>query len=488
MAETNVTARTNTEAALARIAAIEPKINAFTQVTEELALNIADSVDERVARGEDVPLAGMTVGLKDNLNLVGTRTTCASRILENYESIYTATAVERLIEAGAVPVGKCNMDEFAFGSSTETSVYGPTHNPWDTERVPGGSSGGSAAAVAAGMVDAALGSDTGGSIRQPGAFTGTVALKPTYGRVSRYGCAAFASSLDQVGPLARTVEDTARVLNAIAGHDARDATSVPREAEDFTAELGRGAEGLRVAVAVDWLAAEGLDPEVKAGVLAAAEALASAGAEVGEVTLPNIWNGHSAYYIIAPAEASSNLARLDGVRYGVRATNPEDVLDLYVRSRSEGFGPETIRRIVLGTYVLSAGHYDSYYGQAQKARTIVADDFAQVFAGYDIILTPTAPTPAFKLDEKIDDVIAMCSNDIFTVPVNLAGNTALSLPMGLSTGGLPMGLQLIANHFDERTLLRTAAVLEDHYGFVCTPAHASAHASAHPVTEGAPAC
>ncbi|MFU8891187.1 MAG: Asp-tRNA(Asn)/Glu-tRNA(Gln) amidotransferase subunit GatA [Anaerosomatales bacterium] len=465
------TAREVAEAALGRIEALDGQVHAFNQVTAELAYAAAERIDDAVA--SDVvlpPLAGVPVALKDNMNLLGTRTTCSSRILENYESAYDCTAVRRLLDAGALPVGKCNMDEFAFGSSTENSAFGPTHNPWDLERVPGGSSGGSAAAVSAGMATISLGSDTGGSIRQPGSLTGTVALKPTYGRVSRYGCVAFASSLDQIGPFAKTVGECALALNAISGKDPMDATSVDRPAEDFTATLAEGIAGLRVGVVTDLLEAEGCEGAVRDSVHAAAETFAALGAEVGEVELPSTAHGLSAYYIIGPAEASSNLARFDGIRYGHRVGDADDVLDLYMRSRAEGFGPETIRRVMLGTYALSAGYYDAYYGQAQKARTLIKRDFESAFERFDVLLTPTSPTVAFKIGERASDPLAMYLSDIYTIPVNLAGNCAVSLPGGLCpSSGLPIGLQIIGTHFAESTVLRAAAAFETALGFDPTP-------------------
>jgi aspartyl-tRNA(Asn)/glutamyl-tRNA(Gln) amidotransferase subunit A len=409
-------------------------------------------------------------GVKDNMNLIGTRTTCASRMLAEYESVYDCTAVRRLLDAGALPIGKCNMDEFAFGSSTENSAFGPTHNPWDLERVPGGSSGGSAAAVAAGMVTVSLGSDTGGSIRQPGALTGTVALKPTYGRVSRYGVVAFGSSLDQIGPFGRSVRDTALVLEAIAGADPHDATSSSEPVTRYSDVLDRGAQGLRVGVVRDLLAQEGCAEEVRASVDAAAEIFAALGAEVADVDLPAAKHGLAAYYIIGPAEASSNLARFDGIRYGHRAEDPADVIDLYMRSRAEGFGPETIRRIMLGTYVLSAGYYDAYYGQAQKARTRIIEDFDAAFERFDVLLTPSTPGPAFRFGEKAADPLAMYLNDFYTIPVNLAGNCAISVPAGLcASSGMPLGLQIIGDYFAEATLLQAAAAYEEAVGFDPVP-------------------
>jgi aspartyl-tRNA(Asn)/glutamyl-tRNA(Gln) amidotransferase subunit A len=457
------------EASFARIGALEQRVHAFNSLTRDLALASAKRVDAAVSAGQDLPpLAGVPVAFKDNMNLVGTNTTCSAKILQDYSSVYDCTAVRRLLDAGALPVGKCNMDEFAFGSSTENSAFGPTHNPWDLDRVPGGSSGGSAAAVSAGMAVITLGSDTGGSIRQPGALTGTVAMKPTYGRVSRYGVVAFASSLDQIGPFSKTVEESALALNAICGKDIMDATSVERSDEDFTAGLQAGVKGLRVGLVRDMLDMEGLVPDVKAQVEAAADTFADLGAEVGEVTLPHAGYGLASYYIIGPAEASSNLARFDGIRYGHRVSDPADVLDLYMRSRAEGFGPESIRRIMIGTYALSAGYYDAYYGQAQKVRTLIIQDFAKAFERYDVLLTPTSPTVAFKIGEKADDPLAMYLSDIFTIPVNLAGNCAVSVPCGLSEG-LPVGLQIIGDHFAESTILRAAYAFEQAAGFDTTP-------------------
>jgi aspartyl-tRNA(Asn)/glutamyl-tRNA(Gln) amidotransferase subunit A len=457
------------DAAYERIDAVEERVHAFLQLTRPLADAAAGRVDAAVASGEDLPpLAGVPVAFKDNMNLVGTRTTCGSKILGNYESVYDCTAVSRILDAGALPIGKCNCDEFAFGSSTENSAYGPTHNPWDLERVPGGSSGGSAACVAAGEVAIALGSDTGGSIRQPGALTGTVAMKPTYGRVSRYGLVAFASSLDQIGPFGKSVEDVALTLNAICGRDPMDATSIPRDAEDFTASLGEGAKGLRVGVVRDMLDVDGLSPDVRASVLAAADTFSDLGAEVGDVSLPHASYGLAAYYIIGPAEASSNLARFDGIRYGLRVPDATDVLDLYMRSRAEGFGAESVRRIMIGTYALSAGYYDAYYGQAQKVRTLIIRDFAAAFADHDVLLTPTSPTTAFRIGEKADDPLAMYLSDIYTIPANLAGTPGISVPCGMSEG-LPIGLQLLGSHFAESTLLRAAAAFEAAVPFDTTP-------------------
>lgn len=468
-----VTAREVAQTALDRIDAHDEAVHAFNQVTPELAFKAADELDAHIAAGatseELGPLAGAPVAIKDNMNLIGTRTTCSSKMLANYESVYDCTAVARLLAARTLPLGKLNMDEFAFGSSTENSAMGPTHNPWDLERVPGGSSGGSAAAVAAGYVSATLGSDTGGSIRQPGAFTGTFALKPTYGRVSRYGCVAFASSLDQIGPFTKNTRDAALVMNAIAGWDRFDATSIKRPAEDFSAQLNAGATGLRVAIATDLLEMDGLDPQIKQRVLDVAAQFKAAGAIVGEVTLPTALYALSAYYVVGPAEASSNLARFDGIRYGYRSPESEDVLDLYMRSRAEGFGPETKRRIMIGTHTLSSGYYDAYYNQAQKARAVIKQDFDHAFADYDIILTPTTPTTAFKFGEKTADPLSMYLSDVFTVPSNLAGNTSISIPVGLDDKGLPIGVQLIADDFNEATLLRASQAVEEFFPFASVP-------------------
>jgi aspartyl-tRNA(Asn)/glutamyl-tRNA(Gln) amidotransferase subunit A len=454
-------AREVAEAALARIETVDPGVHAFNQVTPDLALAAADRIDALVRDGADLPaLAGVPAAFKDNMNLIGTNTTCSSRILEGYVSPYDCTAVARLISAGVLPLGKCNMDEFAFGSSGETSAFGGAKNPWDLERVPGGSSAGSAAAVAAGMAAVTLGSDTGGSIRQPGALTGTVALKPTYGRVSRYGCVAFASSLDQIGPFSRNVEDNAAVLQAICGKDRFDATSAEREPEDFVAAARNAdAAGLRVAVVRDLLEMEGVTAEVKQSVLDAAKRFEAMGATVGEVNLPTSQHGLSAYYIIGPAEASSNLARFDGIRYGHRTADARDTIELYTKSRAEGFGPEAKRRIMLGTYALSAGYYDAYYGQAQKARTLIAAELSEAFKDYDVLLTPTSPQVAWKFGEK-SDPLTMYLSDIFTIPINLAGNCAISVPCGFGEGGMPIGLQIIGDYFAESTVFRAAAAIE----------------------------
>jgi aspartyl-tRNA(Asn)/glutamyl-tRNA(Gln) amidotransferase subunit A len=461
--ERRFTATEMVEASLARITAVEGDVHAFNQITPGLAFAAAARIDAMAQAGAELPpLAGVPAAFKDNMNLRGTNTTCSSRILEDYESVYDCTAVRRMLGAGVLPIGKCNMDEFAFGSSTENSAFGPTRNPWDLERVPGGSSGGSAAAVAAGMAVLSLGSDTGGSIRQPGA------MKPTYGRVSRSGIVAFASSLDQIGPFSKTVEECGLVLNAICGKDPLDATSLDLPAEDFTARMREGVDGLRIGIVRDLLELEGCDPRVRNVVRATVEGLSDLGAVVGEVDLPSCQYGMPAYYIIGPAEASSNLARFDGIRYGHRVPDAEDVMDLYLRSRAEGFGPESIRRIMLGTYALSAGYYDAYYGQAQKVRTLIIRDFERAFADYDVLVTPTTPTTAFKIGEKATDPVAMYLSDVFTIPVNLAGIPAVSVPCA-TIEGLPVGIQLMGAHFAESTLLRVAHAIEVTSGFQPVP-------------------
>ncbi len=446
---------------LGTVARREPEIGAFLTVTAEEALRAARAVDARRAEGEDLPLlAGIPMALKDNLCTRGVRTTCASRMLADFVPAYDATAVSRLSAAGAVSLGKLNMDEFAMGSSTENSAFHPTRNPVDTARVPGGSSGGSAAAVAAGEAVYALGSDTGGSIRQPAAFCGVVGLKPTYGRVSRYGLVAFASSLDQVGPITACVADNAAVLSAVAGEDALDATSAPRPAEDFSRLLGHGVAGLRVALPREFFG-EGLDAEVKAAVLAAARRLEAAGAAVEEVSLPSLAAALPAYYVLSSAEASSNLARFDGVRFGSRAAEFESIGELYCRTRTEFFGEEVKRRILLGTFALSAGYYDAYYKKALQMRTRIAAEYEKIFASHDLILSPVAPTTAYRLGEKTADPMQMYLGDIYTVPVNIAGIPALSLPCGRDAAGLPIGVQLMGPKWSEARLYQAAAALEE---------------------------
>ncbi|MBG9791932.1 glutamyl-tRNA amidotransferase [Paenibacillus dendritiformis] len=465
LADRQVSAAELTEAAFARIAQTDGRVQAFLTLNEEGAKAQAKRIDERRAAGEALhPLAGIPAGLKDNIVSEGMRTTCASRFLENYEPVYDGTVARKLKEADVVTVGKLNMDEFAMGGSNENSAFQVTRNPWDLERVPGGSSGGSAAAVAAGQVSFALGSDTGGSIRQPASYCGIVGLKPTYGLVSRFGLVAFASSLDQIGPLTNNVEDAAHVLQAIAGYDPMDSTSAKVDIPDYAAALSGEARGLRIGVPSEYIG-EGVDPKVKEAVLAALKVYEQLGATWEEVSMPHTDYAVATYYLLASSEASSNLARFDGVRYGVRAEQPGNLLELYLQSRSQGFGPEVKRRIMLGTYALSSGYYDAYYLKAQKVRTLIQRDFEQAFQKYDILLGPTAPTTAFRLGEQIDDPLQMYLNDILTIPVSLAGVPAISIPCGLADG-MPVGLQLIGRAFDEATVLRAAHAFEqntDHH-------------------------
>ena len=443
-----------TEALLERIGSEDEKLNALITVTAEQALAAAGQADARRAAGEAGALNGLPIIHKDIFCTRGVRTSCGSHMLDNFVSPYDATIVERLANAGVVMLGKANMDEFAMGSSNETSWYGPVRNPWDLERSPGGSSGGSAASVAARFAPAATATDTGGSIRQPAALTNTVGLKPTYGRVSRYGMIAFASSLDQAGTITRTAEDAARLLSVMAGFDERDSTSIDAPVPDYLAELGNGIEGLKVGIVRQHFDA-GLDAQCGVRVREAIQVLEALGATTVEVDLPNIDLSVPTYYVVAPAECSSNLSRFDGVRFGHRAADPEDLFDLYCRSRGEGFGDEVKRRIMTGTYVLSAGYYDAYYLKAQQVRHLIADDFREAFADVDVIAGPTAPTPAFKLGDKVDDPITMYLNDIYTIGANLAGLPAISVPCGF-VEGLPVGLHLVAPHFGESTLLRCA--------------------------------
>ncbi len=440
---------------LKRISALNPALNAFVTVTESKALAAAAAADARRAAGEDGPLLGIPMAHKDIFCTAGVRTTCASKMLEHFVAPYNATVVERLAAEGMVTLGKLNMDEFAMGSSNETSCFGPVRNPWHTDMVPGGSSGGSAAAVAAGLVPVATGTDTGGSIRQPAALCGITGIKPTYGRVSRYGMIAFASSLDQGGPMARNAEDCALMLNVMAAHDPRDSTSHPAAASDFLRGLDRPLQGLRVGVPEEFFGA-GLDPEVAATVQAGIAELARQGATVQSIRLPNNPHAVSTYYVLAPAEASSNLARFDGVRYTHRAANPADLTDLYQQSRYEGFGAEVRRRILVGTYVLSAGYYDAYYRKAQQVRSLIREDFRRAFAEVDVIVGPTTPTPAFPLGAKNADPVAMYLADIYTIAVNLAGIPALSLPCGFTAAGLPIGMQLMGDYFADDLLLNVA--------------------------------
>ena len=454
------------ESSLARIASADKAVHAFLETTEEAALVAAARVDAAIAAGDIAqagPLAGVPVAFKDNMNLEGTHTTCSSRMLENYVSPYTATCVSKIIEAGGIPLGKLNMDEFAFGSSTETSAFGRTFNPWDLERVPGGSSGGSSAAVAAGLATLTLGSDTGGSIRQPGSFCGTVAVKPTYGVVSRYGVVAFGSSLDQVGPFARNVQDAALAMNALAGHDPLDCTSQP-VTTDFTANLAEGVSGMRIGVVPAFMEAEGLAPEVRAKVEEAVEHLRQMGAEIVEVELPNAQAAMSAYYVLGPCEAFSNLARFDSVRYGYCEPGCKDLGHQYEASRSAGFGPEARRRIMLGSYLLSAGVYEKYYYPAQQVRTLITQDYVKAYEKVDCIIAPVAPRTAFKFGE-IADPTSMYLSDMFTISINIAGNGGMSMPVGLGAdSGMPVGVQLISPAFKDENMLRAAAALETVYG------------------------
>ncbi|MEX1031253.1 MAG: Asp-tRNA(Asn)/Glu-tRNA(Gln) amidotransferase subunit GatA [Paenibacillaceae bacterium] len=445
-----------------RISEVEHKVKAFITLNEEQARAEARLLDDQrsTQSSERGLLFGLPTGIKDNIVTENLLTTCASQFLSNYNPIYNATVVKKLQAAQSVTIGKMNMDEFAMGGSNENSSYYPTHNPWNLDYVPGGSSGGSAAAVAAGEVYFALGSDTGGSIRQPASYCGVVGLKPTYGLVSRFGLVAFASSLDQIGPLTKNVEDAAYVLQAIAGHDPLDSTSAVVDIPDYLSALTGDIRGLRIAVPKEYMGS-GVDPEVKQRIIEALAVLESLGATWEEASLPHTEYAVATYYLLASSEASSNLSRYDGVRYGVRAKDTENLTDVYMKSRSQGFGPEVKRRIMLGTYALSSGYYDAYYLKAQKVRTLIKQDFDKVFESYDLIVGPTAPTTAFKLGEQVDDPLTMYLNDIMTIPVSLAGIPAISIPCGLSKG-LPVGLQLIAKSFDESTILRTAHAFEQH--------------------------
>ncbi len=448
-----------TNAYLERIAATNPQINTFITTCNESAVIEALIADRALAAGEIAPLTGLPIAAKDIFNTAGLRTTCGSRILNKYISPYDATAIARIKEQKAVIIGKLNMDEFAMGSSNENSAFGAVRNPWNLDCVPGGSSGGSAACIAARQAAAALGTDTGGSIRQPASHCSVVGLKPTYGRVSRYGVIAYASSLDQVGPITRDVRDCALMLQAIAGYDPADSTSVNTPIPDYQASLTGDLKGLRIGLPQEYFI-EGLDDDVRKAVEQAAATYRDLGAEIIEVTLPHTAYAVACYYLIATAEASSNLARYDGVRYGLRADNAENLIDMYMQSRAAGFGTEVKRRIMLGTYALSSGYYDAYYLKAQKVRTLIRQDFLTAFEKVDTLLTPVAPTPAFRLGEKVNDPLQMYLSDIYTIPVNLAGTCAMSLPCGFSTDGLPIGLQLIGKPFDEATILRAAHAFE----------------------------
>lgn len=449
-----------TEVFLKRIDAVEIKIKAYITIAKEDAAKQAKEADKRLASGRDItPLTGVPISVKDIFCTQGMLTTCASKILNNFVPPYDATVIKKLKDAGAVILGKNNMDEFAMGSSTENSAFVVTKNPWDIERVPGGSSGGSAASVAAGECAASVGTDTGGSIRQPASCCGVVGLKPTYGRVSRYGIVAFASSLDQAGPLTKDVKDCAVLLNTIAGHDPHDATSIEAPVPDYTAGLGKRIKGIRVGIPREYFI-KGLDSDVEQAVRDAIEVLKKNGASIVDVSLPHTDYAIAVYYLVATAEASSNLARYDGVKYGYRASNNSNLLEMYCKSRDEGFGPEVKRRIMLGTYALSAGYYEAYYKKASQVRTLIKNDFEEAFKRCDVIITPTSPTPAFKIGEKVADPLTMYLSDIFTISCNLAGIPGLSLPCGFTKENLPIGLQILGKPMDEETVLKTAYSFE----------------------------
>jgi len=460
-----VTSRQIAEALYKRIKAVDGRIKAYLRLTEDLAFRQADEVDRKMTRGEAVgDLAGIPLGIKDIMCTKGILTTCGSKILENYVPFYDGTVIQKLKRNEAVFLGKLNMDEFAMGSSTENSGYQVTRNPWDLERIPGGSSGGSAAAVAGHECVAALGTDTGGSIRQPAHCCGIVGLKPTYGRVSRYGLVAFASSLDQIGPMTKDVSDCAIMMNAISGYDPSDSTSVNVEVPDYRSFLVNGVKGVRIGIPREYFV-EGMDPDVEKGVREAIELLKRVGAEIHEISLPHTEYAVAVYYIICTAEASSNLARFDGVKYGLRSQGHHDLMEMYTRTRARGFGKEVKRRIILGTYVLSAGYYDAYYKKASQVRTLMRMDFEDAFQKVDVIVTPVAPTAAFRIGEKVEDPLQMYLSDIFTIPVNLAGIPALALPCGFTREGLPIGLQIMGKHFDEGSLLRVGYTFEQNTDF-----------------------
>lgn len=447
-----------TASVFARIDAVEDRIRSYVTLDRENAMLTAETQQRNGTAGNRPVLSGIPVAVKDNICTKGLRTTCSSAILNNFIPSYESTCTQKLRDAGAVLTGKTNLDEFAMGSSTENSCIGPTGNPWDLERVPGGSSGGAAAAVAADECIAAIGSDTGGSIRQPAAFCGVVGLKPTYGRVSRYGLVAFASSLDQIGPLTKNVKDAAILMNVICGYDRRDSTSADVPVPDFTAAVGQEIRGLKIGIPKEYFI-EGLDSEVERAVRDAIRTLESLGAVPVEISLPHTEYGVAAYYILATSEASSNLARYDGVKYGMRVQG-SDLIEMYMKTREAGFGPEVKRRIILGTYALSSGYYDAYYRKAQQVRTLIRRDFENAFQDVDVIVTPTTPTPAFKRGEKIEDPLQMYLTDIFTISINLAGGPGISVPCGFTSAGLPVGLQIVGRHFDEETVLRTAHAYE----------------------------
>ena len=445
-----------TKAVLDRIEAVEESIGAYITVSQESAMVCAEQADQAILKGDISLLTGIPLAIKDLICTKGLPTTCGSRILENFIPPYDATVIAKLKQAGAVVVGKTNMDEFAMGSSTENSGLKPTRNPWGRAHIPGGSSGGSAAAVAADMCLGALGSDTGGSIRQPASHCGIVGMKPTYGRVSRFGLVAFASSLDQIGPMTKDVTDSAILMSAISGYDRKDSTSVPKDVLDFTSFLTEGLRGVTIGIPKEYFEAEGLDSEVAQAIQRAIRTIKDLGAETVEISLPHTEYAVAVYYIIAPSEASSNLARYDGVKYGFRNRDNKDYLDMYRNTRSKGFGPEVQRRIILGTYALSAGYYDAYYGKASQVRTLIMEDFKAAFQKCDVIVSPVAPTPAFKIGEKVDDPLTMYLSDIFTLSANLAGIPGMSLPCGFSSTSLPVGLQLMGNHFNEEAIFKVA--------------------------------
>jgi aspartyl-tRNA(Asn)/glutamyl-tRNA(Gln) amidotransferase subunit A len=460
-----VTAQEATGVLLKRIQEVDPKIKAYLTVPEQEALKAAQEADRSIGAGEAAPLTGIPLAIKDNMCTQGIKTTCASKILEDFIPPYDATVVKRLKDEGGVLLGKANMDEFAMGSSTENSRFTVTRNPWNLETIPGGSSGGSAAAVAADACIAALGSDTGGSIRQPAACCGVVGMKPTYGRISRYGLVAFGSSLDQIGPITKDVEDCAILLNTIAGHDPLDSTSIDLPVPDYRKALVKDVKGWTLGVPQEFFV-EGMDPQVEEQVGEAIRVLEGLGATVKEISLPHTGYAVATYYVICTAEASSNLARYDGVKYGFRAPGSKELMEMYQETRSEGFGPEVKRRIMLGTYVLSSGYYDAYYRKASQVRTLIKEDFEKAFEGCDVIITPTAPTPAFRIGEKMQDPLQMYLSDIFTISVNLAGVPAISIPCGFSKEGLPIGLQIIGKHCEEERIIQAAYTFEqntDHH-------------------------
>ena len=463
--EKKVSATELTKASLERINSVDEKLGAFNSLTEDTALETAKKVDEKVAKGEELPLlAGVPLALKDNMNLIGSKTTASSKILENFVSPYNATVTEKLLNNLVPIVGKANLDEFAMGSSNENSAFKKVHNPWNLNKVPGGSSGGSAAAVASCESALALGSDTGGSIRLPASFCGIVGMKPTYGKVSRYGLIAFASSLDQIGPFSRTVEDSAALLEVISGYDPHDSTSLNLPVENYRASLNNDIKGMKIGV-VKELMSEGLAPDVQKSLQAAIDTYKALGAEIVEISLPNLKHSIGIYYILATAECSSNLARFDGVRYGHRTDNAENLLDMYCRSRAEGFGPEVKRRIMLGTYALSSGYYDAYYKKAQQMRRVVTEDFLRAFEQVDVLISPTCPNTAFDIGAKANDPLAMYLTDIATISANLAGIPAMSIPAGFDADGMPIGLQLMSPQLTEAKLFNIAYKFEQSHDY-----------------------